>query len=122
MHVFACLIHLRRYLKDAATARRLTGSLDKPATLSAARSDEKELNTAFVWELAAQCIMYIMSCIAIVFACITASRRLRKLNSDLELRTAEADGAKLVSHPSSPSGAVSPVMSAGSALRSKVSV
>jgi hypothetical protein len=77
-----------------------------------------------VWELAAQCIMYIMSCIAIVFACITASRRLRKLNSDLELRTAEADAAssKLVSHTSSPSGAVSPVMSAGSALRSKVRV
>ncbi len=80
-----------RYAKDAATARRLGEKLDKTADLLAARSDEKELNAAFVWELAAQAIMYILSCIAIVFACFTSAHRLRQLNAELEKRSVEAD-------------------------------
>lgn len=76
---------LRRYLHDAAVARRMADQLSSTSSLlaEAAKSDA-ERNIAFVWELAAQAIMYILSCMAIVFTCVFASKRMRELSAQLE--------------------------------------
>jgi hypothetical protein len=74
-----------RYLRDAAIASQLEPRLNNSSQLLAeAAKSSSERNVAFVWELAAQSIMYILSCAAIVFTCFFASKRMRKLNAKLE--------------------------------------
>ncbi len=74
-----------RYLRDAAVASQLQLRLNSSSLLLAeAAKSSSERDVAFVWELAAQCIMYILSCAAIVFTCLSASKRMRKMNAELE--------------------------------------
>lgn len=112
-------------MKDSTTARRLAGSLDNFAALSAARTDEKELTTAFVLQLTAQAVLYTISCLTIVIACVSSSRRLRQLNVELEKRSSEVDfrasavasaGAALIG----PDSLHASLTAASSALRVKV--
>jgi hypothetical protein len=85
---FACILFFLtpgRYLRDAAIASQLELRLNNSSQLLAeAAKSSSERNVAFVWELAAQSIMYILSCAAIVFTCLFASKRMRKLNAKLE--------------------------------------
>jgi hypothetical protein len=86
---------LRRYLHDASVARRMADQLSSTSSLlaEAAKSDA-ERNIAFVWELAAQAIMYILSCMAIVFTCVFASKRMRELSAQLEKTAIELVGCE----------------------------
>jgi len=65
----------RKLSVDAVQASTLTAEVDKSAAT---------LTAALVWELAAQAALFIVSCAAIVFACVFAAIRLRWLNRILE--------------------------------------
>ncbi len=74
-----------RYLQNAAIASNLEARLNHSSILLAeAAKNNSERNVAFVWELIAQSIMYLLSCAAIVFTCISVSKRMRKMNEELE--------------------------------------
>jgi hypothetical protein len=62
--------------------------------LAEAAKSDAERNIAFVWELAAQAIMYILSCMAIVFTCVFASKRMRELSAQLEKTAIELVGCE----------------------------
>jgi hypothetical protein len=93
-----------RYLQDADIALRHSknsGSIQALLALSALNDVSRD--TAFVWELCAQAVMYILCCVAMVYTSLSASSRLRKLNLELakysiELHSPQVDavGDKLI--------------------------
>ena len=74
-----------RFLQRASLARKLSVNAELASTLNAELDKSAAtVYAALVWELAAQAALFILSCAAIVFACLYAAIRLRWLNRILK--------------------------------------